>query len=134
MDWQQAALRNESLAKGSAGLQGSRHYCLMSYTIFSLSAPLEIQGAQPSGRLKLCPHAHFRELKTKRADEVICFEIGSHKITHSDKTLGTYWDALTLVTKALRSGNDLTDWSSHYIFCFFNLTLGHSLNSSPPPN
>uniref|UniRef100_A0A2K5UHR3 Caspase 12 (gene/pseudogene) n=1 Tax=Macaca fascicularis TaxID=9541 RepID=A0A2K5UHR3_MACFA len=33
-------------------------------------APLEIQGAQPSGRLKLCPHAHFRELKTKRADEI----------------------------------------------------------------
>ncbi|XP_065384993.1 caspase-12 isoform X1 [Macaca fascicularis] len=34
------------------------------------TAPLEIQGAQPSGRLKLCPHAHFRELKTKRVDEI----------------------------------------------------------------
>ncbi|XP_072876791.1 caspase-12 isoform X1 [Chlorocebus sabaeus] len=34
------------------------------------TAPLEIQGAQPSGRIKLCPHAHFHELKTKRADEI----------------------------------------------------------------
>ena len=115
-------------------LQGSRHYCLLCYRIFfSLSALLEIQGAQPSGKLKLCPHAHFHELKTKRADEVIRFEIRRHKITHSDKTLGTYWNGLALVTKALRSGNYLTNWSSHYIFCFFHLILGHSLNS-PPPN
>uniref|UniRef100_A0A2I3LLU5 Caspase 12/pseudo n=1 Tax=Papio anubis TaxID=9555 RepID=A0A2I3LLU5_PAPAN len=57
--------RNESESE-----ETEQNAVLVQASALTMTAPLEIQGAQPSGRLKLCPHAHFHELKTKRADEI----------------------------------------------------------------
>lgn len=65
---------------------------LLKKSFFSLLDPQETQVSQPKDKLKPCSHDHFRKLKTTKAEEVICFGTGSHKIVHSNKILETHWE------------------------------------------